>query len=103
MGNEAGAEIVCGPSLKAVLDHDWDQVEQRGEALELVLQVLQAVEAWIQSLNREERELAQPALDTAKLVKEQDVQLDEHGNRPLMETVHTFPDGLLSHHQCFLW
>jgi transposase-like protein DUF772 len=36
VGNEAGAEIVCGPSLKAVLDRDWDQVEQRAEALEQV-------------------------------------------------------------------
>ena len=49
VGNEAGAELVCGPSLKAVLDRDWDQVEQRGEALEMVLQVLQAVEVWGQT------------------------------------------------------
>ncbi len=27
VGHEAGAENVCGPSLKAVLDRDWDQVE----------------------------------------------------------------------------
>jgi len=45
VGNEAGAQTIYGPSLKAALDRDWDQVEQREEALELVLQVLQAVEA----------------------------------------------------------
>ena len=49
VGHEAGAEIVCGSSLKAVLDRDWDQIEQREEALELVVQVLHAVEAWVQT------------------------------------------------------
>jgi transposase len=46
VGHEAEAELVCGPSLKAALDRDWDQVGQREKALELVLQVLQTVEAW---------------------------------------------------------
>src|SRR5215469_15100571 len=75
VGQEAGAEVVCGPSLKATLDRDWDQVGQREEALELVVQVLQAIESWVQTLEQEERVLAEPALDTAKSVKEQDVQL----------------------------
>ena len=50
VGHEAGADIICGPSLKAVLDRDWDQVEQREEVLDLVVQVLPAVEAWVQTL-----------------------------------------------------
>ncbi len=87
VGSEAGAEIVCGPSLKAVLDRDWDQVGQREEALELVVQVLQAVDAWVQTLEQEERELAQPALETAKLVKEQDIQLDENGKARVIKGV----------------
>ena len=87
VGHEAGAAIVCGPSLKAALDRDWDQVGQREEALDLVLQVLQAVESWVQTLEQEERELAQPALETAKLVKEQDVQLDEQGKVGLIKGV----------------
>src|SRR5215469_6571197 len=82
IGYEARAEIVCGPSLKAVLDRDWDQIGQREEALELVVQVLQAVEAWVQTLEQEEVELAQPALETAKLVKEQDIQFDENRKKP---------------------
>lgn len=65
VGTEVGAEIVCGPSLKAALDRDWDQVGQRKEALELVLQVLQAVESWVQTLEQEEKELAQPALENS--------------------------------------
>lgn len=87
VGNEAGAEIVCGPSLKAVLDHDWDQVEQREEALKLVLQVLQAVEAWVQTLEQEERKLAQPSLEIAQHVQTQDVQIDENGKASLIKGV----------------
>src|SRR5437588_3496104 len=41
VAKEAGAEIVCGTSLKAALDRDWDQPGQREEALEVVLKVLQ--------------------------------------------------------------
>ena len=40
VAKEAGAEIVCATSLKAALDRDWDEVEQREEALGLVLNVL---------------------------------------------------------------
>src|SRR5215469_5033669 len=87
VGHETGAEIVCGPSLKAVLDRDWDRVELREEALELVLQVLQAVESWAQTLEHEERGLAQPALETATVVREQDVQLGENGKASLIKGV----------------
>lgn len=87
VGNEAGAEMVCGSSLKAVLDRDWDQVGQQEEALDLVLKALQAVEAWVPMLQQEEAELAQPSLENAKLVKEQDVQIDEKGKASLIKGV----------------
>ncbi len=87
VGYEAGAEMVCGPSLKAALDRDWDQVGQREEALELVVQVLQAVESWVQTLEQEERILAEPTLDTAMVAKEQDVELDENGKPRLINGV----------------
>jgi hypothetical protein len=79
--------MVCGSSLKAVLDRDWDQVRQREEALELVVQVLQAVESWVQTLEPEERELAEPALEPATVVKEQDVKSDENGKAHLIKGV----------------
>src|SRR6266581_8647383 len=50
VAKEAGAEVVCATSLKAALDRDWDQVGQREEALGLVLDVLQVVERWVQTL-----------------------------------------------------
>src|SRR5256886_4814676 len=43
VAKEAGAQLVCGSSLKAALDGDWDQQIAKDEALELVLNVLRAV------------------------------------------------------------
>ena len=73
VGNEAGAEVVCGTSLKAALDSDWDQLGQREEALSLVLKVLQVVETWVQTLQRDEVELG-GTLEIARQVEAQDVQ-----------------------------
>ncbi|HEY0755668.1 MAG TPA: IS1182 family transposase [Ktedonobacteraceae bacterium] len=87
VAKEVGAEIVCETSLKAALDRDWDQPGQREEALGVVLKVLQAVEAWVQSLQQEEAELAQPSLDIAQQVKEQDVEVDEKGKASLIKGV----------------
>jgi Transposase DDE domain/Transposase domain (DUF772) len=87
VAKEAGAELVCGMSLKAALDRDWDQVGQREEALGLVLKVLQAVESWMQTLQEEEAELAQPSVEIARQVKAQDVQVDEKGKASLIKGV----------------
>src|SRR5438270_3880891 len=66
VAKEAGAAVVCETSLKGALDQDWDQVGQREEALGLVLKVLQAVETWVQTLQEDEAQLAQPSLDVAQ-------------------------------------
>ncbi len=58
VASEAGAELVCGTSLKAALDRDWDQQLQKDEALMLVLQVLQTVETWVQNLTEPEEKAA---------------------------------------------
>ncbi|HEY6406832.1 MAG TPA: transposase, partial [Ktedonobacteraceae bacterium] len=87
VGQEAGAEMVCGSSLKAALDWDWDQSRQREEALGVVLRVLQAVGTWMQTLPQNEVELAKPSLEIARQVKEKDVQIDEHGQAHLIKDV----------------
>jgi hypothetical protein len=87
VGKEAGAEMVCAPSLKAALDRDWDQIGQREEALGLVLNVLQAVETWVQTLQQEDAQLAQPWVEIARQVKKQDVQVDENGKASLLKGV----------------
>ncbi len=87
VAKEAGAAVMCETSLKAALDRDWDQVGQREEALSLVLKVLQAMETWVQTLQQEEADLAQPPLEIAQRVKEQDVQVDEAGKASLIKGV----------------
>jgi IS5 family transposase len=88
VAQEARAELVCGTSLKAALDRDWDQQIQKDEALALVLQVLHTVDAWVQSLtDQEDKALADPVLAIAKQVEEQDVQVDEKGKASLMKGV----------------
>ena len=88
VASEAGAELVCGTSLKAALDRDWDQQLQKDEALTLVLQVLQTVETWVQTLTEpEEKAAAQQVLAIAEQVQEQDVQIDEKGKTGLIKGV----------------
>src|SRR6266700_765268 len=88
VGQEAGAELVCGASLKAALDRDWDQQIQKDEALELILQVLHTVDAWVKTLTDEEdKAVAEPVLAIAKQVEAQDVQINEKGKVSLVKGV----------------
>ncbi|HEX6482478.1 MAG TPA: IS1182 family transposase [Ktedonobacteraceae bacterium] len=87
VAREAGAELVCESSLKAALDRDWDQQIQKDEALTLVLNVLRAVETWVQTLQQEDAQLAQLSLAVAQQVKEQDVEVDEKGKERLIDGV----------------
>src|SRR5438876_3793589 len=88
VAQEAGAELVCGTSLKAALDRDWDQQLQKDEALALVLHVLQTVDTWVQQLSdQEDKAVAEPVLAIAKQVEEQDVQISEGGKVSLVKGV----------------
>jgi hypothetical protein len=87
VAKEVGAELMCDTSLKTTLDRDWDQQVQKDEALGLVLQMLQAVEIWVQTLQQEDMEVAQPHLKIAQQVKAQDVQVDEKGKVSLIKGV----------------
>src|SRR5712692_8882533 len=58
------------------------------EALALVLQVLNTVDAWVKTLTDEEdRAVAGPVLAIAKQVEEQDVQISEKGKVSLVKGV----------------
>jgi transposase len=88
VAQEAKAELVCGTSLKAALDRDWDQQIQKDEALELVLQVLHTVDTWVKTLtDQEDKAVADPVLAIAKQVEAQDVQIDENGKASLIKGV----------------
>src|SRR5579863_6298795 len=87
VAKEAGANMVSATSPKAALDRDWDKAGQREEALSLILNVLQAVETWVHTLQQEEALLAQPFLKIAQQVKEQDVCIDDKGKASLIKGV----------------
>jgi len=88
VAKEAGAELVCGTSLKAALDRDWDQQLQKDEALELVLQVLSTVQTWVETLaDQEEKAAAQQGVKIAEQVQQQDVEVDETGKASLIKGV----------------
>src|SRR5437870_2714739 len=88
VAQEAGAELVCGTSLKAALDRDWDQQMQKDEALELVLQVMSMVQSWVQTLaDPEEKAVAQQVVKIAEQVQKQDVEVNEQGKASLVKGV----------------
>jgi hypothetical protein len=87
VAKEAGAELICASSLKAALDRDWDQQIKKDEALALVLNVLQAVETWVQTLQQEDAQLAQASLSVAQQIQAQDVEVDEKGKASLIKGV----------------
>jgi hypothetical protein len=77
---EAGAQIVAGSSLKAALDLDWDNPNERNSALTLVLGVLESLETFLE----EHREVTnhpqvQTSWEAAQQVKAQDVEFDDQG------------------------
>jgi hypothetical protein len=85
--NEARAHIVCATSVKAALDQDWDQATNRQKALSLILQVLDAVDTWVQTLPQEEADLAQPSLKIAQQIVAQDIETNTDGKASLIKGV----------------
>jgi transposase len=100
VGLEAGAALVCGTSLKAAFDRDWDQQGQREEALRLILQVLQAVETWVHTLPQEEGEPAQPSLEVAQHIQECRSRNAREGSRDQKENEAHKQKGTLTRRFC---
>jgi hypothetical protein len=88
VAQEAGAELVNHTSFKAALDRDWDQQQQKNDALELVLQVLSRVQNWVETLSDpEEQAVARQGVKIAEQVREQDVEVNEQGKASLIKGV----------------
>jgi Transposase DDE domain/Transposase domain (DUF772) len=85
---EAHAPLLGGSNLKGALDRDWDDPQERAEALEVVLATLTAVERWVESqAESKEEPVVQASLQAAEQVKAQDVQLTEAGRASLRKGV----------------
>src|SRR5437763_3291453 len=72
VATEAGADLIAGSSLKAALDCNWDDVEQREAALRQILFMLEQVRAYVGTQPNVPPGVAQ-ALAAADAVQAQDV------------------------------
>lgn len=96
MAEEAGAPVLTeAGSLKAALDLDWDDPDERTLALARVLDALDAVEAYLISEGstrekgggggaRQNPSPSQAGIDLARRVREQDVLEEEEGAPPVL-------------------
>src|SRR5260370_34831357 len=74
VAGEAGADVLGGPSLKAALDLDWDDLAAREQALALVLHTLEAVESWVDAQPAAADPLVASSLAIAHQVQAQGVR-----------------------------
>ncbi len=93
LARAAGADVIAGSSLKAVLDLDWDDPTARDQALRVVLDALLAVEGWVDAhlevVTQEDRVAAQvgDSLAVAHQVCAQDVTTTASGTPTLRDGV----------------
>jgi transposase len=73
LAGQAGAPELAASSLKAALDRDWDDPAARGDALAVVLGLLDRVEAFLAGQAGDDA--AAGAVQTARKVRDQDVDL----------------------------
>jgi hypothetical protein len=85
---EAKAPVLGGSSVKAALDRNWDDPQERQEALVVVLAALSAVEQWVESQGESKDDpVVQASLQAAQRVKEQDVEVTEADTTTLRKGV----------------
>ncbi len=87
VAGEAGADVLGGPSLKAALDLDWDDLAAREQALALVLHTLEAVESWVDAQPAAADPLVASSLAIAHQVQAQDVRPNDAGQPGLGQGV----------------
>ncbi len=74
------AELVAGSSLKAALDLNWDNPDERDLALGTVLKVLSSVENHLELQTISNfNPVVNSSLETARQIKAQDVEVDRRG------------------------
>jgi hypothetical protein len=88
VASSAKAQIVSSSSLKAALDCNWDEPQERQEALTVVLAALTAVENWLETQPESKADPAvQSNLQTAQQIKAQDVEVTQTGTATLRQGV----------------
>lgn len=88
IATELGAEIISGSSVKAALDIDWDNPEERSRALSKLLCALEAVESWLlQNHQLAVADSVEHNLKVARQVESQDVEVTANGTPQLRRGV----------------
>ncbi len=88
MAAEVEADLVAGSSLKAALDLNWENPDERDLALGMVLKVLSSVENHLDSQTiTKSPPVVSSSLETARQIKAQDVEVDRHGIAKLKQGV----------------
>lgn len=86
IADETGGGVCTGKSLKSALDLDWDEPDQREQALATVLETLDQVETALEKQLQEYPE-ARCSLEAAHQVMEQDTEVDNNGRVQLKKGV----------------
>ena len=85
---EMDADLVTGSSLKAALDLNWDDPNERNLALGMVLGVLSSVETYLESEpETNSHPVVISSLSAAQQIEAQDVEVDEQGEVKLRKGV----------------
>jgi hypothetical protein len=86
VASEVGAEKVFGSSFKAALDLNWDDPEERSQALEMLLNTFDMVEEVIEKkMKSEPLEIVKATLEAGREIEDQNVTVDEKG-KPKLKT-----------------
>lgn len=90
IAEQVGADIVAGSSLKAALDLDWDDPQQKTQALTTILQTLNTVEFWVQEqtdLNEKAVTQAKQSVEDARQIEAQNIEKDSDDSPKLRKGV----------------
>lgn len=88
VADDIGVDMLAGSSLKAALDLNWDDPNQKNLALGIVLDALERLETFVQAQPENTKHpQVRSALETARLIEAQDVEVDAHGQIKLLSGV----------------
>jgi hypothetical protein len=88
LAQDIGVDIVASSSLKAALDLNWDDPDQKNLALGIVLDALEKFETFVQTQSdKTQHPQVRSALETARQIEAQDVEVDADGEIKLLSGV----------------
>ncbi len=80
IADQIDANLIAGSSLKAALDLNWENPEERNLALGMVLEFLSQIETHLDQMpESKSNPVVRSSLEAAQQIKAQDVELDEQG------------------------